>query len=101
MLRRFLRRTELAERIKIEIVLARDARHVRAEEAAADEERSILVLLQELDATIGDLRVGMVGAVSFGLEPAKRSAQPPAGQQIDDVLFFVLASAARIDDLVP
>ena len=95
---------EPVERIKIEIVLARDARHVRPEETAADEERSVLMLLQELDATVGDLGVGVVGTVPIGLEPAERSAQRACRGEIgeaNDVLFFVFVAPSWIDDLIP
>ena len=58
----------------LKILLRRDVRRVRTEEADGQEERLLSLFLQEGDGLGGDLAVGLLGVRAFRGEPAQRAA---------------------------
>ena len=73
------------ERIQVEILLRRDVRAVRPVEAGGEEERPVLVLLEELDGLGGDLAVGLLLVGAGERSKAERAAQAAVGREVGEL----------------
>ena len=93
-----LRQVDLVGRVQVEVLLRGDVGRVRAEEAARQEERPVLVRFEQLDDLGGDLAVGLLLVGPVGGQPAqgtRRSGRSPwrSGQREDLVLVVLVAAA--------
>ena len=95
------RRRNPLERIHVEVLLGRDERTVRPVEPCADEERPILVLLEERDGLGRDLAVGVRLVGRGGGIEGERAAQAPRRRVVRELRLLVLVDPARIDHEVP
>ena len=95
------RRRYPIERIHVEGLLRRDERTVRPVEPRADEERPILVLLEQRNGLARDLAVGVrLVWRRRGIE-GERAAQAPGRRVVRELRLLVLVDPARIDDEIP
>ena len=99
--RRNHRRANAVDGIEIEVLLRRDKRAVGPVESGADEERSILVLLEQRDRLRGDLAVRMRPIRRGRCVVRQRAAETPIRCEVRELGLFVLVDSARIHDRVP
>ena len=103
MVRGFGRKLDFLQRIEVEILVRRDVGGVRLVEAGGQEERLILVLLQQLDRFEGDFAVGVLLVLAhLVVEKTHGGAETAPGRVVYDVrLEHRLVPAGRVDEMVP
>jgi hypothetical protein len=102
LLRRQLRRRGHAiQRVLVEVLRRGDERAVRPIEPRGDEERTVLVLLEQGNRFAGDLAVRVLVVGRRRRVERERAAEPASRREVRQLRFLVFVDAARIDEQVP